>query len=37
MLDLGIASENGLENLGLSRFKRILGAVKSFKKTYVLA
>jgi hypothetical protein len=37
ILDLGIASENGLENLGLSRFKRSLGAVKSFKKTYVLA
>jgi len=36
ILDLGIASEKGILNEGLARFKQNLGAIKSKKKTYVL-
>jgi len=35
-LDLGIATDKGVDNLGLIRFKENLGAVVSQKKTYTL-
>lgn len=35
ILDLGIASANGILNEGLANFKRSLGGISSLKKTYV--
>lgn len=35
ILDLGIASANGILNEGLANFKRSLGGISSLKKTYI--